>query len=159
MAPTIHESKEAAMGLKGLMKTPPATLLPGASVLEACRIMNERKLSAVAVVEERKLRGILTQGDVLARVVLPKRDPEKVKISEVMTKDVVTITAERSFGDALRLMVERGHNVLPVIEKDGDEELAGMLTLPELLKHEIDHLANELDAVTSYFTADGAGGD
>jgi hypothetical protein len=34
-----------------------------------------------------------------------------------------------------------------------------MLTLPELLKHEIDHLANELDAVTNYFTADGAGGD
>lgn len=147
------------MGLKGLMKTSPATLSPGASVLEACRIMNERKLSTVAVVEERKLRGILTQGDVLARVVLPKRDAEKVKISEVMTKDVVTITADRSYGDALRLMVERGHDYLPVIEKDGDEELAGMLTLPELLAHEIDHLANELDAVTNYFTADGAGGD
>ena len=137
------------MGLKGLMKTQPATLSPGASVLEACRIMNERKLSAEAVVEEGKLRGILTQGDVLARVVLPKRDPEKVEIAEVMTKDVVTITADRSSGDALRLMVERGHNVLPVIEKGGGEELAGMLTLPELLQHEIDHLANELDAVTS----------
>jgi CBS domain-containing protein len=159
MAPTIHESKEAAMGLKGLMKAQPATLSPGASVLEACRIMNERRLSAVAVVEERKLRGILTQGDVLARVVLPKRDPEKVKISEVMTRDVFTITADRSCGDALRLMVERGHNVLPVIEAEGDEELAGMVSLPELLEHEIDHLANELDAVTNYFTADGAGGD
>jgi len=137
------------MGLKGLMKTQPATLSPGASVLEACRIMNERKLSAEAVVEEGKLRGILTQGDVLARVVLPKRDPEKVEIAEVMTKDVVTITAERSRGDALRLMVDRGLHVLPVIEKGGGEELAGMLTLPELLQHEIDHLANELDAVTS----------
>ena len=147
------------MGLKGLMKGQPVTLLPGASVLDACRIMNERKLGAVAVVEERKLRGILTQGDVLARVILPRRDPEKVKISEVMTTDVFTITADRSCGDALRLMVERGHNVLPVIEKDGDEELAGMLSLAELLKHEIDHLANELDAVTNYFTADGAGGD
>ena len=147
------------MGLKGLMKAQPATLSPGASVLEACRIMNERRLSAVAVVEERELRGILTQGDVLARVVLPKRDPEKVKISEVMTRDVFTITADRSCGDALRLMVERGHNVLPVIEAEGDEELAGMVSLPELLEHEIDHLANELDAVTNYFTADGAGGD
>jgi CBS domain-containing protein len=159
MAPTVHESKEAAMGLKGLMKTQLATLSPGASVLEACRIMNERKLAAVVVVEEGKLRGLLTQGDVLARVVLPKRDPEKVEIAEVMTKDVVTITADRSSGDALRLMVERGHNVLPVIEKGGEEELAGIITLPELLKHEIDHLANELDAVTSYFTADSAGGD
>jgi CBS domain-containing protein len=70
-----------------------------------------------------------------------------------------TITADRSCGDALRLMVERGHNVLPVIEAEGDEELAGMVSLPELLEHEIDHLANELDAVTNYFTADGAGGD
>jgi len=147
------------MGLKGLMKAQPATLLPGASVLEACRIMNERMLSAVAVVEERKLRGILTQGDVVARVVLPRRDPEKVKIAEVMTKDVFTITADRSCGDALRLMVERGHNVLPVIEESADGELVGMLTLPELLTHEIDHLANELDAVTNYFTADSAGGD
>lgn len=147
------------MGLKGLMKTPPAALLPGASVLEACRIMNERKLSAVAVVEERKLQGILTYGDLVARVLLAKRDPEKVKVSEVMTKDVVTIAADHSCGDAMRLMVERGHDYLPVIEKDGDEELAGMLTLPELLAHELDHLASELDAVTNYFTADGAGGD
>ncbi len=147
------------MGLKGLMTIQPPTISPGASVLDACRIMNERKLSALAVVEERKLRGILTHGDLIARVLLPKRDPEKVAVAEVMTRDVDAITADRSCGDALRLMVERGHNVLPVIEKKGDEELSGMLTLPELLEHEIDHLANELDAVTNYFTADGAGGD
>jgi CBS domain-containing protein len=147
------------MGLKGLMKAQPAALLPAASVLEACRVMNERNLNAVAVVEGKKLRGILTQGDILTRVVLRKRDPEKVEVAEVMTRDLVTITADRSFGDALRLMVECGHNVLPVIEEEGGERLAGMLTLPELLKHEIDHLANELDAVTSYFTSDSAGGD
>jgi len=147
------------MALKGLMKTQPATLSPGASILEACRIMTEKKLPAIAVVEEGKLRGILTQGDLIGRVVLPKRDPEKVKVSEVMTREVVTITADRSCGDALRLMVEHGHDYLPVIEKEGGQELAGMLTLPELLEHEIDHLANELDAVTNYFTADGAGGD
>jgi CBS domain-containing protein len=147
------------MGLKGLLKTQPPTLLPGASVLDACRLMSAKNLGALAVVEGRKLLGILTQGDLIVRVVLSKRDPEKVAVSEVMTKDVDTITTDHSCGDALRLMVERGHHYLPVVEAKGDEALAGMLSLSELLEHEIDHLANELDAVTNYFTADGAGGD
>src|SRR3990172_3003780 len=147
------------MGLKGLMKSHPPTLPLEASVLEACRLMTEGKLGGLAVTEARKLRGILTHGDILARVVIPKRDPEKVKVSEVMTRDVVAINASRSCGDALRLMVERGYSYLPVIETEGGEELAGMLSLTDLLEHEIEHLAHELDAVTSYFSADSAGGN
>jgi CBS domain-containing protein len=150
---------EATMGLKGLMKAHPPTLAPDASVLEACRLMTERKAGSIAITEGRQLRGILTHGDVLARVVLSRRDPERVKVSEVMTRDLVTITDDRSYGEALRLMVERGHSQLPVLESESGVELAGMLSLTDLLEHEIEHLANELDAVTAYFSTDSAGGD
>jgi CBS domain-containing protein len=141
------------------MKAHPPTLSLEASVLEACRLMTEGKLGGLAVTEGRSLRGILTHGDILARVVIPKKDPERVKVSEVMTRDVVTIIANRSCGDALKLMVERGYNYLPVIATEGSEELAGMLSITDLLEHEIEHLASELDAVTSYFSADSAGGN
>ncbi len=147
------------MGLKGLIKTEPVTIAPEMSVLDACRILKEQKRAALAVVEGGRLRGIVTERDLIMRVLLARRDPEEVTVGDVMTRDLEPLTVNHSPGDALRSMVERETSILPVIEAKGGERLAGMLSLPELLENEIDHLANELDAVTNYFTSDGIGGD
>ena len=64
------------MGLKGLMIAPVDSLKPGTSVMEACRLMDEKKVGALAVVEDRKLRGIFTHRDLVSRIVLAKRDPD-----------------------------------------------------------------------------------
>jgi hypothetical protein len=60
-------------------------------------------------------------------------------------------------GSVSRLMVDNDYTYLPILG-DG-HELAGVLSLRQLLEHKIDHLANELDAVTQYLAVDGPGGD
>ncbi len=147
------------MSLRGLMKTHPVTVVPGLGVLDACRILEEQKCAALAVVEGQKLRGILTERDLITRVLLLRRDPEEVTVAEVMTRAHEPLTTDQSPGDALRSMVERETSILPVIEAKETEKLAGVISLHDLLENEIDHLANELDAVTNYFTSDGIGGD
>jgi CBS domain-containing protein len=119
--------------------------------------MQRDKVGALVVAESGKLVGIFTYRDLVDRVILKKRDPEATKLADVMTTDVKAIGVDGSHGDALRLMVDNDFTCVPVLSEGG--ELAGVLSLRGLLDHEIDHLAQELDAVTQYVAVDGPGGD
>jgi len=145
------------VGLKGLMIQAVHGLEPGTSVMEACRMMDDKKVGALAVIEDHRLRGIFTYRDLICRVVLAKRDPESTAVSEVMTASVIALTGEHSYGDALKLMVEHDYTYLPIVDDAG--RVAGMLSLRDLLDHRIDDLASQLDSVTRYFSADGIGGN
>ena len=145
------------MSVKGLMTTSTERMTKETTVMEACRLMHAQKTGAIAVVDDGKLCGIFTYRDLVDRVILEKRDPGTTKLGDVMTTEVDALTAERSYGEALRLMVDQDYTYIPVVVGDGD--LAGMLSLRGLLEHKIDHLASELDAVTQYLSVDGPGGD
>lgn len=92
------------------------TASPRATVFEASRLMLDNGASAVVVVEERLLTGILTEHDIVFRVVAAGRDPRAVRIDEVMTRDPVTIGPEETFGHALALMQLHRFRHLPVVE-------------------------------------------
>jgi CBS domain-containing protein len=159
---SLHDPRHGAksgglVGLKGLLIAPVDRLTPGTSVREACRVMDEKKIGALAVVEDQKLRGIFTYRDLISRIVLAGRDPETTAVGDVMTEAVTALTGEHSYGDALRLMVEHDYTYLPIVDEKGN--LAGMLSLRNLLDHRIDDLASQLDSVTRYFSVDGIGGD
>lgn len=145
------------MGLRGLMTKGVHSLDPSTSVTEACRVMDDEKVGAVMVVENHTLCGIVTYRDLVSRVLLAGRDPKATVVGDVMTKEVVALTAEHSYGDALKLMVEHDYTYLPIVDDAGN--LSGMLSLRDLLDHRIEDLAWQLDSVTKYFTADGIGGD
>ena len=143
------------IGLAELVSTASAAT-PVTSVMDACRIMDEKKIGAMAVIEDGKLCGIFTHQDLVQRVVLAKGDPEELLMKDVMTTDVDSLAGERSSGEALRLMVKNGYTHLPIVKED--RQLVGMLSLPKLLEDRVDALAQELDSVTRYFSADGPGG-
>jgi len=145
------------MVLKGLMTTSIDRLDPSSTVMEACRVMDRKKVGAVVVVEDHKLCGILTHQDLVERVMLAKRDPETTPVRDVMTREVVALTDEHSYGDALKLMVKHDYTYLPVVDDAGS--LCGMVSLRDLLGHRIEDLAWQLDSVTRYFSANGIGGD
>lgn len=152
-------TKEVSLvGLMGLAKlvTSASAATPETSVMEACRIMDKTKTGAVAVLDDGELCGIFTHQDLVRRVVLAKGDPEELSMKDVMTTQVDSLSGDRSSGDALRLMVENGYTHLPIVKEDG--KLVGMLSLPTLLEDRVDALAQELDSVTRYFSADGIGG-
>jgi CBS domain-containing protein len=139
------------------MKSPPPVLKRDSTVAEACKLMHDARSGAVAVVENGELQGIFTYSDLIDRVVLARRHPDDVPLGEVMTRKVETISGSGSYGDALRLMVDRDYTHVPVV--DEDHRVIGLISLRDLLEHEIEHLAHELDSVTQYLSVDGSGGD
>ena len=144
------------MSLLKIASVPPAAVAPSATVLEAIEVMAEHAVGAVAVVENGRLCGIFTERDVMLRVVLRHRNPKETRVGEVMTSPAETITDETPEEDALVHMVERHRRHLPIVNAGG--QLAGMLSIRNLLEHRVDELARELHSLDQYLSNDGPGG-
>jgi CBS domain-containing protein len=95
----------------------PLTLPPDASVQEACRRMRDRRVGAVLVTGPgRRLVGIFTGRDAVARVLAEGRDAAATTLSEVMTAEPDTMPAGQNAIEALRMMRDGGYRHLPVVE-------------------------------------------
>ena len=92
------------------------TALPGTTVSNAARLMAERKVGAVMVVENEQLLGIFTERDAVFRVLALGRDPEATRLTDVMTPEPKTMDPDKTYGHALLLMQENGFRHVPVIE-------------------------------------------
>ena len=144
------------MGLLRIAQSPLVAVGPQTTVFDAVRMMDRENIGALTIVENNTLRGIFSERDVMLRVVLERRDPEKTLISEVMTSPVQTIRRESVADDALKMMHEKHIRHLPVIEADG--KAVAMLSIRNLLYDKVEDLKDQLDSLEAYFTADGAGG-
>ncbi|HET6309160.1 MAG TPA: CBS domain-containing protein [Rhodopila sp.] len=95
----------------------PATLPTTASVQSACRLMRDRRVGAVLVIEEDgRLAGLFTGRDAVSRVVAEARDPERTILGEVMTLGPDTLRPDAHAIDALRMMQDGGYRHMPVID-------------------------------------------
>jgi CBS domain-containing protein len=147
---------EAEMSLLKIAHVPPATAEPSATALDAVHVMAKEGVGAVAVVEQGKLRGIFTERDLMLRVVLKERKPGETKLSEVMTSPVETASEDMSEEDALTHMLDRHARHLPIVAQDG--RLLGMLSIRNVLEHQVDILSRELHSLGEYLSNDGPGG-
>jgi CBS domain-containing protein len=145
------------MTLLELCDAEPATVLLQSSVAEAIRTMLNRHVGAVAIVDgERRVAGIFTERDVLRKVSLSGRDPEKAPVCEMMTTPVELATLATGLGEAMSTMVERHYRHLPVVDDDG--RLLGIVSIRHILQARIDDLTQELDSLEQYVCNDGPGG-
>jgi CBS domain-containing protein len=116
------------------------------TVRQAAKVMAERHIGAVLIMSNGKLEGIFTERDVLNRVVAPGKDPETVKIGEVMTRNPDTVSPDASALDTLILMQSKGYRHLPVL--DGGE-LVGIVSIRDLfsaVKRELEEDIQEREA-------------
>jgi len=104
---------------------------PSVSVLEAVKKMISAGLGNVLVMVGDELRGILTEKDVIAKVVAKGLDPAVVKVSKVMTSKVVTIRPSLNLQEAARKMTGKGIRRLPVVSKG---KVIGVLTMNDVLR-------------------------
>jgi CBS domain-containing protein len=114
-------------------------------------------VGAVAVLDDqRRVAGIFSERDLLRKLALNGRDPEKTPVRDVMTTPVDLATGETGPGEALVTMVDRHFRHLPIVDNDG--RLLGMLSIREVLQWRIDDLSRELDSLEQYVLNDGPGG-
>ena len=101
-----------------------------ATVLEATHVMNEHKIGALVVMESGKVAGIFTERDVLRRVVAVEKQPSRVTVGEVMTRDMVCCRAEDDLDDVSRIMADRRVRHLPVCGEGG--EVHGLISIGDV---------------------------
>lgn len=101
-----------------------------ATVLDAAVLMNDFKIGALVVIDDAKVVGIITERDVLRRVVAERRDPAEATVEEVMTRDIVVCTPDADIDEASLLMKERRVRHLPVIDSDGG--MVGLISIGDV---------------------------
>jgi len=144
------------MSLLKIAHVPPPTVEPNATVLDAIRLMEREHVGAVAVVERGQLKGIFTERDVTLRVALRELKPSAMRVGDVMTSPPKTADDDMSEEEALTHMVEQHVRHLPIVAKDG--RLLGMLSIRNVLEHQVDILSRELHSIGEYLANDGPGG-
>lgn len=103
--------------------------VPGVSVFDAVETMNARRIGALVVQDGGRLVGIFTERDILVRVIARGLDPRTVTVSEVMTRELITVGSDTLVSEAMKLMTNHRCRHLPVI--DGDQ-LAGLISIGDL---------------------------
>jgi CBS domain-containing protein len=126
-----------------------------ATVAEAIRLMLARRVGAVVVVDANRVLGIFTERDVLRKLVLSGRDPEKISVREMMTSPVETASPETTPGEALVSMLEHHFRHLPVVGPSG--KLLGVLSIRDLLHGQMEELKRQLDSLEEYVASEGPG--
>jgi CBS domain-containing protein len=104
---------------------------PATPIIEAVRLMKERHVGALMVVESDRLVGILSERDVVFRVVAEERDAKSTRVADVMTANPETIRPEKPFGHALHMMCEGGFRHVPVVDAQG--RAVGMVSARDAL--------------------------
>ena len=103
------------------------------TVLEAARFMMEHNIGALPVLRSGELTGILSERDIMNRVVAVGRTPGTTAVSEVMTANPRAVPADESVEECLFIMREFGFRHLPIV--DG-KELKGLVSLRDILMHQ-----------------------
>ena len=120
--------------LKEKQKSKLVSVGPSTSVQDTVQVMNNENIGAVLVLDGQKHLGIFTERDVMVRVVGAGRDPSKTRVSEVMTTPVRSVELTSKVDDALRLMSDRHHRHLAVLENG---QLRGVVSIGDLTRRVI----------------------
>jgi CBS domain-containing protein len=113
---------------------------PGTLVSKAAKLMADKNVGAVMVVEDKRLVGIFTERDIVFRVVARGLDAQTTRLADVMTPAPDTVDPDKPFGYALLVMHERGFRHLPVIQ---DGKIVGIVSSRSAMDPELEEFSFE----------------
>src|SRR5712664_57758 len=103
------------------------------TVHDAARYLRDRKVRSVGVLDAAgKLAGVISQSDISDKVAAENKCPAWMRTSDIMTRELVTVTAEKTLDECLRLMEQNGIFHLIVLDERG--EFRGMLSISDILR-------------------------
>jgi len=101
------------------------------TIEEAVKLMNEHEIGCLIVTEDNRPIGILTERDLLKRILAKSEDLKRIKVEEVMSTPLISVEPNVQLGDASRLMFQKNIKKMPIIKKG---ELLGLVTLTDILR-------------------------
>jgi len=122
-------------------------IAPTLSIFEAVAEMNRLRIGAIVILEGGKLAGIFTERDVLRRVVGAAIDPKAVRVSEVMTRNVLTVAPEATVEEVAGMFTEKRCRHLPVV---ADDKLVGLISIGDISRWVADAHRAEAEHLRNY---------
>lgn len=110
-------------------------IAPTATVLESIRLMAEKGIGALVVMDGERLAGIVSERDYARKMVLHGRSSVATPVSEIMTRDVITVVPRQNIQECMELMTDRHLRHLPVLDDNG--KVVGLLSIGDLVKNVI----------------------
>ncbi|GAB3495856.1 CBS domain-containing protein [Spirosoma knui] len=119
------------------------------TVLDALRLMAEKNIGAVLVVDQGELTGIFSERDYARKIVLKDRHSDDTRVADVMTANVITIEPDQSLEDCMLIMSDRHIRHLPIVDKG---ELVGIISINDVVTSIIRDQKSRIDSLESYIS-------
>jgi CBS domain-containing protein len=116
--------------VRDIMTANPETVSEKDSIRDAARIMAQRDTGIVPVVDGRKVIGLITDRDIVVRLIAEGKDPANARVNEAMTKNVRAVNEDSSIDDVIRVMKGAEVRRVPVVNKN--DEIVGILSIGDL---------------------------
>ncbi len=125
-------------------------IAPDAPVIDAIKLMADKRIGAVLVMQGGRLAGILSERDYARKIVLQGRSSADTSVSDIMTGDVVTVGLHDTADRCMQIVTESRIRHLPVMEND---MVVGIVSIGDLVKAVIEDQQLELDQLQRYIAS------
>jgi CBS domain-containing protein len=125
------------------------SVAPDLSVFDAIKLMADRLVGSLLVMNDEELRGIVTERDYARKVIIKGRSSETTSVSEIMSTEVLTTSSSQTVNQCMALMTERRIRHLPVVE---DNRVIGMISIGDLVQAIIADQQEEIEQLESYIS-------
>jgi CBS domain-containing protein len=125
------------------------SVAPDSSVFDAIKLMADRLVGSLLVMNDEELRGIVTERDYARKVIIKGRSSETTSVSEIMSTEVLTTSSSQTVNQCMELMTERRIRHLPVVE---DDRVIGMISIGDLVQAIIADQQEEIQQLESYIS-------
>jgi CBS domain-containing protein len=126
------------------------TIAPTASVLEAVRLMAEKNIGGLLVLEGGNVVGVVTERDLARKAFLMAKSAQDTPVREIMTSQVMYVSPERTSEECMALMTENRFRHLPVLDKG---KLVGLVSIGDLVKDVISEQKFLIEQLEHYIAA------
>lgn len=122
---------------------------PDTSVYDAIRLMSDKGIGALMVMQSNELVGMFSERDYTRKIALMDRSSRTTPVSDIMSTTLTTVTPTTSIDECLSLMTDKHIRHLPIMQ---DGELIGMLSIGDLVKTMIAEQQKMIEQLQSYIT-------
>jgi len=129
----VYNSQGNSMSIqtRDIMVSKVITTKKDSTVEEAVKLMNQHEIGCLIVTENNKPVGILTERDLLKRILAKTQDLKKIRVEEVMSTPLISVEPNVEIEDASRLMFQKNIKKMPIVKKG---KLLGLVTLTDILR-------------------------
>ncbi len=125
------------------------SIKPSNTVLDALRLMGEKNIGSLAVIEDGELLGIMSERDYARKVIVKGRASDSTSVADIMTANVFTTTASETVNDCMAVMTKHKIRHLPVVE---DNTVISMISIGDLVEAIIADQQEEIEQLEHYIS-------